>query len=171
MSPGDRALGLRVGQLPFRAADRWIGGAVFAEKVRDEDPEPAAGRHGYCVHAPHGLDLRAGIVAGLLVDAWSEVVPAKKRTTAIALQVEQPSAAPPQAIVLAIPPDDAPAWTDDVVEAVVRETLELAKLRLVDTDALHEVGHYLPALYFAVNTPADEQALADTASTDFTGVL
>lgn len=164
LSPGSRALGVRVGQTPFRAGDRWIGGAVFAESA-------PAGRHGYAVHAPRGLDLRGGRVAGLMVDAWSEIVPAATRTTAIALQVEQPSAAPPQAIVLAIPPDDAPAWTDDVVEAVVRETLELAKLRLVDTDALREVGHYLPALYFAVNTPTDDQALADTASTDFTGVL
>ncbi len=169
--PGERTFGVRVGQLPFRAGDRWIGGAVFAERVEPTAPEPATGRQGYAVHAPRGLDLRGGRVAGLLVDAWSEIVPAPTRTTAIALQVEQPSAAPPQAIVLAIPPDDAPAWTDDVVEAVVRETLELAKLRLVDTDALREVGHYLPALYFAVNTPADTQALADTASTDFTGVL
>jgi hypothetical protein len=164
IAPGARDLAIAIAQLPFVTGDAWIGGDAF-------HGEPPAGRHAYAVHAPHGLDVRGGRVAGLLVDAWSEVVPSTQRTTAIALHVEQPSAAPPQAIVLAIPPDDSTTWTDDVVEAVVRETLELAKLRLVDTDALREVGHYLPALYFAVNTPADEHALADTASTDFTGVL
>ena len=41
------------------------------------------------------------------------------------------------------------------------ETLDLAKLRAVDTEALGERGQYLPALYFAFN------AKDDAVSTDF----
>ena len=41
------------------------------------------------------------------------------------------------------------------------ETLDLAKLRAVDAEALGEIGHYIPALFFAFNTN-DE-----VVSTDF----
>jgi hypothetical protein len=41
------------------------------------------------------------------------------------------------------------------------ETLDLARIRAVDTDALDEIGHYLPALYLAFNTAGE------TVSTDF----
>jgi len=44
------------------------------------------------------------------------------------------------------------------------ETLDLARIRGVDTDALDDVEHYLPALYFACNTNND------TVSTDFTTI-
>ena len=90
-------------------------------------------------------------------------MPAPTHTTAIAFQLEQPTAAPPQLIVLAVPPDlSRPTWSEDDIEAVVRETLDLAKLRLVDGDLIDAAGHYLPRLYFAVNLNGD------TASTDFT---
>lgn len=167
VAPGDRSLGLRVAQHPYRAGDRWIGGAVFEPAA---DVARPVARHGFVIHAPLGIDLRGGRCAGLAIDAWAEHVPAHDRTTGLAFQVRQPSAAAPQAIVLAIPPDRSATWTDEAIEDTVRETLELAKLRLVDSEAVREVGHVLPALYFAINTPSDPTALADTASTDFTGV-
>jgi hypothetical protein len=44
---------------------------------------------------------------------------------------------------------------------VLTETLDLAKLRAVDSDALAECGQFLPALCFAFN------AKDDAVSTDF----
>jgi hypothetical protein len=41
------------------------------------------------------------------------------------------------------------------------ETLDMAKLRAVDAEALGEIGHYVPALFFAFNVN-DE-----VVSTDF----
>jgi hypothetical protein len=153
----DTAHGLHVAQLPFAAGEPWIGRAVFAG-----DGAPAA-RRGFAFHAPLGLDLGAP-VAGLLVDSWNEAVPAPSQTTGLAFQIEQPTACPPQVLVLAVAPDLALAeWRDDDVEAVVRETVALARLRLVDGDLIDAGGHYLPGLYFAVNLAGD------TASTDFTG--
>ena len=43
-------------------------------------------------------------------------------------------------------------WTVWSLQQVLLETLDLARIRAVDPDALDEVGHYLPALYFAFNT-------------------
>ncbi len=44
---------------------------------------------------------------------------------------------------------------------VLFETLEQAKLRAIDAEALGELGHYLPALYFGFNVAGD------AVSTDF----
>ena len=53
-------------------------------------------------------------------------------------------------------------WTVWSLQQVLLETLDLARIRAVDPDALEEVGHYLPAMYFAWNTNGE------TVSTDFT---
>ena len=55
-------------------------------------------------------------------------------------------------------------WTVWSLQQVLLETLDLARIRCVDSDALDEVGHYLPALYFALNISNE------TVSTDFTAV-
>jgi len=47
------------------------------------------------------------------------------------------------------------------LQQVLLETLDLARIRAVDPEALDEVGHYLPALYFAFNS------VGDTVSTEF----
>jgi len=113
--------------------------------------------------APAPVDVHQPL-AGVLVDEWAEVVPNATEVTGIALQYDQPSAAPPQTILLATPPDlDAP-WTVWSLQQVLLETLDLARIRGVDSDGMDEVGHYLPALYFAINTAND------TVSTDFTTV-
>jgi hypothetical protein len=149
-------LGLRVAQLPHVAGAPWIGRAVF-----DTDKPPTA-RRSFMLHAPITVDP-AHPIAALLIDTWTEAVPAALHTTGVAFQIDQPTACPPQSILLAVPADAAPAWTDGAIEATVREALALAKLRAVDGDLIGDAGHYLPGLYFAINLAGD------TASTDFTG--
>ena len=109
------------------------------------------------------IDVRQPL-AGLLIDEWVEVVPSANETTGIALQYDQPNAAPPQTILIAVPPELESPWTVWSLQQVLLETLDLARIRAVDPDALDEVGHYLPALYFACNTGGD------TVSTDFTTI-
>jgi len=96
-----------------------------------------------------------------LIDEWVEVVPNARQTTGVVFQYDQPDAAPPQCILLAVPPDLDQPWNLWSLQQVVLETLDLARIRAVDLDALDKVGHYLPALYFAVNSAGD------TVSTDF----
>ena len=60
-----------------------------------------------------------------------------------------------------MPPDIGAGWTLHSLQQVLLETLDLARLRLVDPEALDVVGHYFPAAYFAVN------ATRDTVTTDF----
>jgi hypothetical protein len=97
----------------------------------------------------------------VLVDEWIEVVPNARETTGIVFQYNQPDAAPPQSILIAVPPDLSKAWNVWTLQQVLLDTLDLAMLRAVDPHSMGELGHFVPALYFAAN-PA-----GDTISADF----
>ncbi len=109
-------------------------------------------------------------LAGLVVDEWTEVVPDRTQMTGVGFTSISLTARAPQTILLAVAPDEAHVWSLDNLEATVVETLELARLRLVDAEALAappcsrpgvpRLGQYLPAIYLA-SAPA-----ADTVTTD-----
>jgi hypothetical protein len=101
--------------------------------------------------------------AGLVIDEWTELIPAATQATAISFRHETPVAEAPQAVLLAVPPTAAAAWDLDTVLDTVRETLLLAKIRLVEPSE-HQ-GPFLPAITLTGNT-ANE-----TVSTDFLGSL
>ncbi len=150
-------LKLTIAQLPYGASDRWVGLPFKAGQ------SPQGGKLSLAVQSAAPVDVRPPL-AGLLIDEWVEVVPSATETTGIALQYDQPNAAPPQTILVAVPPEVDVPWTVWSLQQVLLETLDLARIRAVDPDALDEVGHYLPASYVAFNLAGD------TVSTDFTTI-
>jgi len=150
-------LKLNLAQLPFSTNDRWVG---LPLKAGQQMP---AGKLSLVVQSSAAIDVTQPL-AGLLIDEWVEVVPSATETTGIALQYDQPNSTPPQTILLAVPPEIGSPWTVWSLQQVLLETLDLARIRAVDSEALDEVGHYLPASYFALNLNGD------TVSTDFTKV-
>jgi len=150
-------LKLNIAQLPFDPNDRWAGLPLDAGKTLP------GGKLSIAVQSSAAVDVSKPL-AGLMIDEWVEVVPSASETTGIALQYDRPNFAPPQAILIAVPPDLEAPWTIWSLQQVLLETLDLARLRAVDPDASNEVGHYLPAMYFALN------AANDTVSTDFTKI-
>jgi hypothetical protein len=147
-------LNLRIAQLPYREDDRWVGLAFKSGEGL------SASRFSLIVQSAETLNVKQSLT-GLLIDEWVEVVPNASETTGVVFQYNQPDAAPPQCILLAVPPDLDQPWNLWSLQQVLLETLDLARIRAVDPNALDEVGHYLPALYFALNTGGD------TVSTDF----
>ena len=154
--PGAR-LNLSVAQLPFQNGERWVG------------LPPAAG----AVIPPSKLSLVIHTIGtinptlfttGLLVDEWVEVVPNTRETTALAFQFDMPDACAPQSVLIAVPPVPGQDWTAETLRRVLMETLDLAKLRAVDTESLGAAAQHLPGLYFAFNT--EDHAV----STDFAAV-
>ena len=148
------SLRLKVAQLPFTANDRWVG------LPPEQNKEVPAGKLSLVVHAASTLKVDQPL-RGLLIDEWVEVVPSSKETTAVAFQFNPPDTCAPQSVLLAVPPVPDQPWTVASLHRVLVETLDLAKLRAVDVEALGEIGHYMPAMYFAFNTN-DE-----VVSTDF----
>lgn len=156
LNTGER-LEQTVAQLPYHTDDRWVG-LPFKDGER-----LSGGKLSLVVQSSAPVDVRKPL-AGLLIDEWVEVVPSETETTGIALQYDQPNAAPPQSILIAVPPEMESPWTVWSLQQVLLEALDLARIRAVDSDALDEIGHYLPALYFAFNRDGD------TVSADFTTI-
>jgi hypothetical protein len=146
---GAAAPPLEVVQLPTAAT--WAG---------NPGAEIASGTLSLIVHRPTQAAPAGGWV-GIVVDEWTEVVPATSQGTALSFRYESPVAEPPQAILLAVPPASAASWDHDTLLDTVRETLLLAKVRTVDSSLLDELRPFLPAICLTGNT-ANE-----TVSTDF----
>jgi hypothetical protein len=156
---------LQVAQLPPPAAgeaDRWTALPL------DGASAPPAGRVSLALHTPFGPDLTealTGGLAGLLIDEWVEVVPSTEETTAVTYHFDAPGSCPPQAVLLAVPPEPNHGWNLDTLESVLLETVEAAQLRAVDPDQLTGAGHFLPALFLATNAGGDPYG--DTIATSF----
>ncbi|MFB7915953.1 hypothetical protein [Streptomyces sp. NPDC056061] len=130
---------LRIGQMPFAPNDRWVG----ALRTPADEEKPATG---LVVHGP-AQSLASGSAAVLMVDAWPDLIPAQQHTAGATFHFDAPGARAPQAVLLAVPPVVGLPWTPDVLADTIGEALDLAKLRLVDLDALGWLGRYLPAAY------------------------
>ncbi|MDB5816639.1 MAG: hypothetical protein JWQ11_279, partial [Rhizobacter sp.] len=144
-SPG--AFALRALQLPVEpfaaeagaARGQWIGlrfpAALGAEPVT-----------GFVLHTLGTVDAAAGMHL-VVIDEWSEVVPSADTTTGIAFGYDAPGARPPQSVLLAVPPVAGTPWTTDSLAGVVGETLDLAKMRMVDLSAVAWAGRFLPTVH------------------------
>jgi len=87
------------------------------------------------------------VVAVGLVDSWSEAVPRAGQQTTAVFGFNAPAARPPQAILLAVPPDLTGGYgahldTTDLIQ-ILEETRELAHARAADAE---ELGAYLAAV-------------------------
>lgn len=138
---------LRAMQLPvepFPTADaarrgQWVGLGFPA--ALGADPVTS-----FVLHALGRVDAAAG-VALLVVDEYTEVVPGASTTTGISFGFDAPGARPPQSVLLAVPPVAGTAWSVDTLAGVIGETLDLAKIRMVDLSAVAWAGRFLPTLY------------------------
>jgi hypothetical protein len=132
-------------QLPYRPQDSWLalelpaGHAIDSEKLL------------YTASFARPFD-QAGLHAGLLVDEWTEVIPAGEEVTGIGFHYDQPSTEPPQVMMLLVPPRLEGAWKWEDIVGGVRETFEMARRRAVEPAHLDEspYAQFLPATLMAV---------------------
>jgi hypothetical protein len=129
-----------VAQQPRREGERWtaLPGAI------------AAGRVSLVALAPAGSKAAEGeTFAGLMIDEWTEVVPAAHADTSVAFHLDAPSSAAPNAWLLLVPDEGRELWPEAEVLQHVLEALDLAKLRAIDPDLLGAAGQLLPGLLTA----------------------
>ncbi len=135
---------LAVAQHP--AAQRWAGLPLA------DGTDPAADATSILVHGPGAA---APALAGLVIDEWADVVPARGATAGVAFAFDEPGARAPQAVLLAVPPVLGSPWSLDSLADVLVETADLARIRMVGPDEAPWLGHYLPALYVADNADGE----------------
>lgn len=78
----------------------------------------------------------------------------------MAFHFDQPAARAANAVLLAVPPRLGEPWSADTMIGVLRDALEIGKIRAVDGAALEGLGQYLPAIMLAANEGGE------TVSTD-----
>jgi DNA uptake protein ComE-like DNA-binding protein len=159
---------LRVAQLPASYAGAWLGLDDDERDSGDESPEGVRNMLSLVMAANEDFGAEfPNLTAGLVLDQREETIPGSKVDTSIAFHYDGPSAQAPQALLLAVPSDrKGAAWTRDELAAVVVDTMDLAKIRLVDADAMGRhaedapdkegVGMVLPALM----VPATDESMA-----------
>jgi hypothetical protein len=151
---GTPAAPLRPLQLPFRNTDFWVAMPYPDASVSDDGEQETAPFQPVGDFLSVVQELRAsgfnpaGAQTGLLVDAWSEVIPGRVETTGIAVHYNQPNAQPPQALLLAVAPQLTGTWKWDALVGILSDTLRRAKLRAVEPDQIEvtSLGHLLPAI-------------------------
>ncbi len=128
-------------QLPFRDDDHWLGMefAPGADLVEDRVLFTAH----YADQPSSGDDTECG----LLFDEWTEVIPADRETTGLAVHADSPDSEPPQSMLLVVPPVRTGTWDVADLVAAVTETFALARTRLVEPAHLDDTGYaqLLPA--------------------------
>ena len=126
-------------QLPYRENDTWLALEYPETHVIEADTML------YTAYAP-GLDP-AGAIVGLLVDEWTETVPARQETTALTFHYDRPNCEAPQSLLLVTPASVRDTWSWADVVSSLHEALDLARLRAVEPDLLDQLDYarFLPA--------------------------
>lgn len=117
------------------------------------------------VQGPAALNLGRPLSA-LVVDGWSELIPADHETTGIAMHHDSPAAEPPQAMLLAVCTRQRQhhgLWAWEELAAAVEQSFAMARLRTVEPDLLHKtiLDAVLPA------TAAAESPVPVTVTTSY----
>jgi hypothetical protein len=133
-------------QLPYKTADyHWLA-LPFPDKVNLEESNFLL----YTSFVAEGTPSPAEI-CGVLVDEWTEVIPAKEETTGITFHYDRPNCEAPQTLLLVAPTQLSGNWNwNDLVDALVY-TMDAAKLRAVEPDQIDKTpfASFLPAILAA----------------------
>jgi hypothetical protein len=99
--------------------------------------------------------------AALWLDEWTETLPLAAQTTALTFHYDQPNSEAPQTMLLVVSPQAQPTtWEVEHLFGALNETLDLAKKRTVEPDAL--AFTHLATVLPAVVLPAAQQAVSLT---------
>jgi hypothetical protein len=143
---GTTAPELRAVQFPFAADAPWMALEYPPESKGKLERELLL----YTAHYSSDFDGTKA-QCGLLLDEWTEVIPADTETTGLTFHFDKPSTEPPQTILVATPTQFTGQWTWSDLVATLHETLDLARTRAVEPKQLDKdpLSVFLPATILA----------------------
>ena len=113
---------------------------------------PAASQRDVVVYGPAAAT--AGPAGIALLDDWAETVPSRKHTTHAAFGFDAPRARAQQALLLALPPNEAVPLTADALPGIVLSTRDLARARMAQPDRLGAWALAVPTSMVLASGPA-----------------
>jgi len=133
-------------QLPHNVissvADYWLGDAYPASY------KPSGDKLSVAVFSPGVLSNTTTNYCGLVIDEWVEQIPVKEEMSAITFHYDQPSAKPPQNVLLAVSPHGPSyegnynSWQLDDLIYTLLDTMDMAKVRMVEPDHFTGSGKF-----------------------------
>ena len=170
-SRGDITEEIGVTQWPLQEAPRWY---ALPNGPDGAPPDGATCIAGHFDGADFGRQ-----VAGVVVDAWTESIPAAEAVTGLSFHYDAPGARAPQSILLAVHPGaDPDGWEFDLLVDTVSEAVELTHLRGVGPRELGALAGLVPTLFLpdvpsrdAASLPLKtmSEAFAEATGTVFAG--
>ncbi len=153
-------------QLPYEATASWVALPYPSTYTIDSE------RLLYTAVYQPGFDATAH-QCGLMLDEWTEVIPADTRDTAVTFQYTRPDNEPPQTILLVTSPQNAGTWQWSDLVTALNETLDLAKKRAVEPAMLDPTvySRFLPTTVMANTTRAITIATTITAAAGLINIL
>ena len=137
-----------VTQLPFLPQVSWIGHSIKESDLEKITPELRPNTS-ILLETPAGFTA-ADSFTGILLDEWSEFIPASTTDTGLAFQYDQPNTEPPQVMLLAVSPVEGGNWQWEYLMGAVEDALQMSKSRLVTPAQLKShnkvFGDILPAV-------------------------
>jgi hypothetical protein len=127
----------RLAQLPDHPDETW---AAVTRPTADE-------RGRLCLlQTGAGSTFATGRCAGLVVGSWNEAVPRSSQSAGVAVHFDAAGARAPQAVLVCVAPDDS-GYDFDLVQDMVEQTLDLARIRMIGPEKLLDLGQFLPGAY------------------------
>jgi predicted nucleic acid-binding Zn-ribbon protein len=167
----DAPLEMRPAQVPHRDQDSWLAVEFPAQDPLDATKPFGISRDTLSIVAHGGSAFQAGVPQrGLLLDEWTEEIPTARENTGISFRFNQPNAAPPQTLLLAVTPEETGSWNWDDLVGTLNDTLDRAKRRAVEPAQLEKDGLIWNALAPALVSEFSALAAADV-SLDLMGIL
>ena len=132
-------------QFPFEASAPWLAMQFPSTYTISDDHLLYTAQYA----APFDKTARQ---CGLLLDQWSEVIPATTRTTGITFNYARPDNEAPQSMLLVTPASAGATWQWADLVGALNETLDLAKKRSVEPSRMDSTAYapLLPATVMAV---------------------
>jgi len=130
---------IRPVQFPYVAANTAVSPAIIEDYwlglPYPSDYEPAGDKTSIAIFNYSLLAATSyGYYAGLVIDEWTEMIPAKEIMSGIGFNYDQPNAKPPQTVLLAVSPKTSGTWTLEDMWYVLLDTMEMSKIRMVEPD-------------------------------------
>jgi hypothetical protein len=153
-------------QVPHRAKDSWLA-VEFPETDPFESDKPFGISRDTLSIAAHGASaFKAGMrQRAILLDEWTEEIPTAQEITGISFRFNQPNAAPPQTLLLAVTPEETGSWSWDALVGILSDTLGRAKRRAVEPAHLEKQGllwnAFAPALVSEFSTQMESDVSLD----------
>lgn len=127
---------LSVAQVPFRPGDSWVG-MEFPTEFGGKPFNITGDTVAFTVHGSSAKNVEE-LQSVLMIDEWTEKIPIDEEITGIAYHYNQPNAAAPQSLILAIEPTGGAKWDWDSLQGILNDTFRRTKTRAVEPDHIME---------------------------------